>query len=46
MHVVVLLFALFEYFEHEIAADGRVVCIAKVLVNAFLEGFNTLSKFL
>jgi hypothetical protein len=41
--IIVLLFTLLEDLEYEIAADGRIVCVAKVLVNALLEGFNTLA---
>ena len=44
--VAVLLFTLFENFEYEVAADCWVVGIAKVLVDAFLEGLNTLTDFL
>jgi len=44
VHVVVLLFALPEYLEDEIATDGRIVCVAKVLVDALLEGFDALAE--
>jgi hypothetical protein len=43
--VVVLLLALPKHLEDEIAADGRVVGVAKVLVDALLEGFDALTQF-
>jgi hypothetical protein len=43
--IIVLLFTLLEDLEYKVAADGRIVCVAKVLVNALLEGFDTLTKF-
>jgi hypothetical protein len=36
-HVHVRLLALLEHLEYEIATDGRVVCVTKVLVNPLLE---------
>jgi hypothetical protein len=46
MHVVVFLLTFFQDFEHEVAADGRVVSVAKVLVDALLEGFDAFADFL
>jgi hypothetical protein len=45
VNIVVLLFALLEDLEYKIAADSRIVGIAKVFVNALLESFDTLAKF-
>jgi hypothetical protein len=46
VHIVVLLLALPKHLEDEVAADGRVVGVAKVLVHALLEGFDALAQFL
>lgn len=43
--IIVLLFTLLEDLEYKVAADGRIVGVAKVLVNALLEGLDTLAKF-
>jgi len=45
VHVVVLLLARPEHLEHEVAADGRVVGVAKVFVDALLEGFDAFAQF-
>jgi hypothetical protein len=46
VHVVVFLLAFLEHFEDEVAADGRVVSVTKVLVDALLEGFDAFADFL
>lgn len=45
IYVVVFLLAFLEDLEHEVATDGRVVCVAKVLVDALLESFYALADF-
>jgi hypothetical protein len=45
VYVIILLLALFEHFEDKVAADGWVVRVTKMLVNALLEGFNAFAKF-
>jgi hypothetical protein len=44
--VNVLALALLEHLEDEVAADARVVGVAKVLVDALLERFRALAQFL
>jgi hypothetical protein len=45
VYIVILLLALFEHLEDKIATDGRIVCVAKVLVDALFEGFDALAEF-
>ena len=42
----ILPLALLEHLEHQIATDGRVVSVAKVLVHALLERLDALADFL
>jgi hypothetical protein len=44
VYIVILILALLEHLEDKIATDGRIVCVAKVLVDALLEGFDTLAE--
>jgi hypothetical protein len=44
--IVVLLLALLEYLEDEIATDGRIVSVAKMLVDTLLESFDAFADFL
>lgn len=41
----ILPLALLEYLEDQVSADTRVICIAKVLINALLERFDALAHF-
>lgn len=45
-HLAVLLLTLLEHLENKIAADARVICVAKVFINALLEGFDAFAEFL
>jgi hypothetical protein len=42
----ILPLALLEHLEHQIATDGRVIGVAKVLVHALLERLDALADFL
>jgi hypothetical protein len=46
VNIIVFLLALLKNFENEVATNGRIVCVAKMLVNALLQSFDTLTKFL
>jgi hypothetical protein len=44
--VVVLLLALLEHLEDEIATNGRIVSVAKMLIDTLLESFDAFADFL
>lgn len=45
IYVVVLLFAFLEHLEDEVAANGRVICITEMLVDALFQSLDTLAQF-
>jgi len=44
-YLYVRLLALLQHLEHQIPTDGRVIRIAKMLVNPLLQGLNALAQF-